>query len=573
MPEDITTRDDCRSTVHQHGKRRLLMCARRSRSAWLVAGLAGPLAALSLVASVHAASPAPAPAITPGKPGGVLNVWQREELVQGFSIHESATIATLWPGMPCYSNLVRFDPGKQLETLDSIVGELAERWSWQDNYRNIVFFLRKNVRWHDGQPFTSRDVKYTFDLVREAPEATAKLRLSPRKDWYVNVEAVETPDPSTVVFRLKRPQPSLLIILAAGFSPIYPAHVPPAEMRNRCVGTGPFKLKEWRRGELVEYVRNPDYFEKGRPYLDGIRYYIITERGTGFAALQSGRIDMPFPSETTKPIADQLRAAVPQLVITPRATNTSPNLLLNIARPPFNDLRVRLAISRAIDRQAFLQAATHGGAVVGAGMLPPPYGTWGLSGKQLARLPGYGKPADEKATARKLLAEAGFTAGKPLKTEITTRSVASYVDFASFVVNELKQVGVEATLKQVDSVQWYAITARKDFQIGANVNGFGLDDPDAIFYETYGCGSMRNYTGYCNESVMKLIDQQSQEIDRKKRLALVHQIQVKLEEDGARPTMGWRIDFFPQWPHVKNFLPHHGIYNESRFTDVWLDRR
>jgi peptide/nickel transport system substrate-binding protein len=471
---------------------------------------------LLIAALAHAASPPlPPPSPSPGKSGGVLNLVQREELTTGFAIHETATIATVWPASPCFSNLVIFDPFKPRESLEGIVGELAERWSWQDNYRNLVFFLRRDVRWHDGQPFTSRDVKYTFDMVREAPEQPARLRLNPRKDWYVNVEAIEAPDPTTVVFRLKRPQPSLLSMLASGQSPVYPAHVPAAEMRTRCVGTGPFKLKEWRRGELVEYVRNPDYFEKGRPYLDG---------------------------------------------------------LLNSTRPPFNDPRVRLAVSHAMDRRAFVQAVRQGAAVPGAGMLPPPRGTWGLTGPELQRLPGYGKIADERARAKRLLAEAGFTASNPLRLEITTRAIAAYLDFASFVVSELKQVGIEATLKQVDTVQWYGATTRKEYQLGANVSGFGIDDPDAIFYENYGCGSLRNYTGYCNEQVMRLVDQQSQELDPKKRLALVHQIQTRLEEDGARPTMGWNLDAFAHWPHVRNLVPHHGIYNWGRLTHVWLDR-
>src|SRR5215813_9250832 len=105
------------------------------------------------------------------KHGGVLNVMQREELPQGFSIHESSTIATVWPASPCFNNLVYFDPMKPAETPESVVGELAEKWSWQDGYRNLVFFLRKGVKWHDGQPLTSRDVKFTFDVVREAPDA------------------------------------------------------------------------------------------------------------------------------------------------------------------------------------------------------------------------------------------------------------------------------------------------------------------------------------------------------------------------------------------------------------------
>src|SRR5690242_21955698 len=105
---------------------------------------------------------------------------------------------------------------KPLETLDTVMPDLAEKWSWQDGYRNLVFFLRRDVKWHDGQPFTSKDVKFTFDVVREAPDAPAKLRINPRKEWYANVDAIEAPDPYTVAFRLKRPQPSLVALLPSG---------------------------------------------------------------------------------------------------------------------------------------------------------------------------------------------------------------------------------------------------------------------------------------------------------------------------------------------------------------------
>jgi peptide/nickel transport system substrate-binding protein len=508
----------------------------------------------------------------PGKPGGVLVIMQREDLATGFSIHETATIATIWPAQPCFSNLVMFDPMKPIERVETVIGELAERWSWQDGYRNLVFFLRKDVRWHDGRPFSARDVKYTFDLVRETPEAEGKLRINPRKDWYVNVEAIETPDPHTVVFRLKRPQSSLLVMLASAQSPIYPAHVPVAELRSRCVGTGPFKFKEWRRGESIEFVRNPDYFVKGRPYLDGLKYVVIAERGTRTAAIQAGRLDVAFPGETTKGIADQLRAAVPKLVITEVATLTAPNLLINTTRPPLNDVRVRRALSLALDRRGFVDTVAQGGAIVGAALTPPPYGVWGLAPKDLAGLPGYGKPADDKAKARKLLAEAGFGPANPLRLDITTRALAVYLDFSSYVVSELKQVGVETQLKQIDTVQWYNATTRKEYQLGANVSGFGLDDPDSTLYENFGCGSLRNYTGYCNEAVQTLIDQQSQELDARKRLALLARIQTILEEEAARPMMGWRLDYFTQWPYVKNLVPHHGIYNWGWMQEVWLDR-
>jgi peptide/nickel transport system substrate-binding protein len=502
----------------------------------------------------------------------VLNAMQREELAVGFAIHETATIATVWPALPCFNNLVLFDWQKPVESVDTIVGELAERWSWQDNYRNLVFFLRHGVKWHDGQSFTSRDVKFTFDVVREAPDAPARLRLNPRKDWYANVEAIEAPDPYTVVFRLKRPQPSLLLMLASGQSPVYPAHVPPAEQRTRCVGTGPFKLKEWKRGESVEYVRNPDYWAKGRPYLDGLRYLIIAERGTRTAALQAGRLDTASPGEGTRAIYDQLRAAVPQMVFHEVGAGVADNLLINTTRPPFDRVEVRRALSYAIDRRAFISTVAQGAAVPGAGMAPKPLGLWGLAERDLTSLPGLGRPEEDRAKARALLARAGFTAASPLRVEVLTRAIAVYVDFASFVIAQLKAVGVEATLKQVDTVQWYSLTSRREYQVGANVQGFGLDDPDASFYENFGCGSVRNYTGYCDEAVSRLIDQQSQELDPRKRAALVAQIQRKLEEDAARPMMGWRLDYFGHWPYVHNLVPHHYLYSYGRMQEVWLDR-
>ena len=527
---------------------------------------------LSGLAVVPAAAQAPAPTVREGKPGGTLRMVLREDLPQGFAIHETATNSVTWPSMPCYSNLVVYDQTKRLGRMETIVPELAEKWSWQDNYRNLVFFLRKDVKWHDGQPFTSKDVKFTFDVVREAADAPAKLRINPRKEWYANVDAVEAPDPHTVVFRLKRPQPSLVAMLASGYSPVIPAHVAIAEHRSRCIGTGPFKFKEWKRGQSVELVRNPDYFVKGRPYLDAVRYTVIVERGTRVAALQTNQIDAAYPGETTLSIAEQLKGAVPSMVFTETASNVSENLLLNTRKPPFDNVKVRRALSFAIDRRAYTQTVHRGLAVVGASLAPKPWGVWGLLEKDLAQLPGYGGAAEGRATAKKLLAEAGFGPGNPLKLEVVTRAIAIYLDFSGFVISDLKQVGIEATLKQIDTAQWHPMVTRREFHMGTNLTGLGVDDPDANFYENYACGSPRNYGDYCNEDVMRLIEQQSQEIDQKKRLALVWQIQKKLEEDAARPTMGWRTDRFAHYPYVKNLIPNQVTYNCCRLQEVWLDK-
>jgi len=534
----------------------------RSRRA--VATAIAALGVLGAAPAALAASPAP-------KHGGILNVMQRESL-PSMSIHEEATISTVWPLSPCYNNLVRFDPLKSQERTDTVVGDLAERWEWQDGGKALVFHLHHGVKWHDGQPFTSKDVQYTFDALREAPGIPAKLRVNPRKLWYENVATIETPDPATVVFQLRHPQPSLLLMLASGYGPVYPAHVPLALLRTKCVGTGPFRLKEYRAGESLELERNPDYFVKDRPYLDGLRYIVIKDRATKFAALQAGRLDVAFPGDANKAIADQMKHALPQMVTQLSIENNTDNIIINHRRPPFNDPRVRRAISLAIDRKAYVRAVHQGGALPGGAMAPKPYGVWGLSERDLASLPGYGDPAKEKAEAKRLLAEAGYGPGRPLKVTMSTRAIPIYVDFASFVVDQLKQVAIEAALEQVETGVWHPKLTRREFELGANVTGIGPDDPDANFFENYKCGSPRNYSDYCNPEVDRLIEEQSQTLDPAKRLRLVHEIDKRLQLEGARPIMGWRVLYFQHWPYVKGLVAHQSIYNFGRMQDVWLDR-
>jgi peptide/nickel transport system substrate-binding protein len=137
--------------------------------------------------------------------------------------------------------------------------------------------------------------------------------------------------------------------------------VPLNDLRQRCVGTGPFKLKQYLPGTLIEMERNADYFVPGRPYLDGIRYPIITERGTRLAALQTGRLDVSMPLEMTKTMADTLKQAVPSLVVTVVGQNGSDNVVVNHKRAPFDTLAVRRAVSLAMDRHAYIKGVRHNG--------------------------------------------------------------------------------------------------------------------------------------------------------------------------------------------------------------------
>ena len=204
---------------------------------------------------------------------------------------EESTVAVDRPMMGVFNNLVMFDQHVKQNSLRSIVPDLAMKWVWNEEGTELTLPLHHGVKWHDGKPFTAADVKCTWDLL--TGKAEEKLRLNPRKAWYKNLAEVTTNGDYEVTFHLKRPQPSFLALLATGWSPIYPCHVSPRDMRSHPIGTGPFKFVEFRPNERIVVTRNPDYWKPGRPYLDGIEYPIIPDVSTRNLAFIAGKSDMP----------------------------------------------------------------------------------------------------------------------------------------------------------------------------------------------------------------------------------------------------------------------------------------
>jgi len=228
--------------------------------------------------------------------GGVLKFFHRDSPASG-SIHEEATISAVAPFMGVFNNLVLFKQDEKQNRLDLIEPELAESWSWNEDYTRISFRLRQGVKLHDGKPFTVQDVKCTWEML--TGKSANALRLNPRKAWYRNLEEVTADGDYAVTFVLKRPQPAFLMLLATGMSPVYPCHVAPRDMRTRPIGTGPFKLVEFKPNEYIRFAKNPDYWKPGRPYLDGIEWTIIPNRSTQTLAFIAGKFDMTFPYEAT----------------------------------------------------------------------------------------------------------------------------------------------------------------------------------------------------------------------------------------------------------------------------------
>jgi peptide/nickel transport system substrate-binding protein len=505
------------------------------------------------------------------KAGGVLKV-SHFDSPASMSIHEEATVAALRPAMAVFNNLVMYKQDVAQTSLQSIVPDLATGWSWNEDGTELTFPLRQGVKWHDGKPFTAKDVKCTWDLLQG--KASEKFRLNPRKSWYRNLDEVTANGDYEVTFRLKRPQPSLLALLASGWSPVYPCHVPPAQLRQHPIGTGPFKFVEFKPNESIKLVRNPDYWKPDRPYLDGIEYTIIKEMSTRNLAFVAGKFDLTSPYGVTIPTLKEITDQAPWAQCEVTATNVNRTLIINRDKPPFDNLELRRAMALGLDRQGFIDIITQGQGDIGATMLPTPEGVWGMPPEMLRSLPGYDPDVQKnRKEARAILAKLGYGPDKHLAVTVSTRNIPPYRDPAAVLIGQLREIYIDGELEPVDTTSWYPKLLRKDFTVGLNVSETGVDDPDQQFYENYVCGSDRNYTGYCNPELDKLVDRQSMEADPEKRKALVWEIERKLVEDVARPVIFYPRGGTCRKPELKGLtIMVNSIYNGWRMEDAWLDR-
>jgi peptide/nickel transport system substrate-binding protein len=504
------------------------------------------------------------------KHGGILKIYHRET-PPSLSIHEEATFSVNAPAMGIFNNLIIYDQHKPQTSIDTIVPELATSWAWDKANTALTFKLRQGVKWHDGVPFTAKDVKCTFDLLQG--KAQDKFRKNPRKDWYEFVSDVSINGDYEATFHLKRPQPSLLAMLASGYTPIYPCHVTAAQMRTHPIGTGPYKFVEMKQNESITLAKNPDYWKKGLPYLDGIEYTIIKNRATAVLAFVAGKVDMTFPTEMTAALIKDIKQQDPTAICEIKPINVSTNLIVNRDKEPFSNPELRKAMALALDRKSFIDIILQGQGDQGGSLLPPPEGVWGLPPDILKTIPGYGDVKRDREQAQAIMKKLGYGPDKPLKIKVSTRNLATYRDPAAVLIDQLKSIYIDADLDPVESSSWFAKVARSDYTVGLNLTGNGIDDPDQAFYENYSCGSERNYTHYCNKELEKLFDQQSAETDLAKRKKLVWEIDKMIQEDVARPILFHARTGTCWKPYVKNMtIESNSAYNGYRYEDVWLDK-
>jgi peptide/nickel transport system substrate-binding protein len=373
---------------------------------------------------------------------------------------------------------------------------------------------------------------------------------------------------------VKRPQPAILALIASGYTLIFPCHVPPRDLRQHPIGTGPFKFVEFKPNESIRLARNPDYWKPRRPYLDGIEYTIIPNRSTAILAFTAGKFDLTFPYEVTVPLmkdvqeAGTARSFASWCLPTPAPTcwSTARHRLLTTRTAP----RARLgARPQELYRHPRRGTGRHrrGDAAAAGRRLGNTARDWRPSP---AIVPTFAKNRTE---AREIMARLGYGPEKRLAIKLAARNIPAYRDPAIILIDQLKQIGIDGELDPIETVNWFPKLARKDYQIGLNNTGSGVDDPDQQFFENYGCGSERNCTGYCNAELEKRFVEQSEIVDRDKRRHLVWDIDKQLQEDGARPIIYHTRAATCMQQEVKGLtVMVNSQYNGWRMENVWLDR-
>src|SRR5712691_4177875 len=446
------------------------------------------------------------------------------EEISHYDMHQTSLGGIYAAVAPAYNCLIRTSPYDPM-ALD-IIPELAETWEISDGGKTITFHLHQGVKWHDGTPFSSADVQYTIERIMHPP----KGMVSPRGPVFAALIArVEAPDPATVVIYGKGPSGLLLPLFANGWNVIIPKHIvekdPVNALKTTVMGTGPFRLKEPPTSSLWKYERNPEYFQKDRPFLDAIAIHLITDPQSLVAAILSKRIFwsdvFPHPNmdrDRSQSAAHQnphlVRSSSPMVVVY--------HLTLQTEKPPFDDVRVRQAISEALQREAFGALGTQSGAV-GTGNYP--FGPWGMPKEMRNQLIGYGPDMAKRiAHAKELLASYEKEKGKIDWSKIKAQC-ASNIKFScengQIMQQLLKKINVHVELDPMLLSQLRANEVSGNYLMSLLGAAMNFDDPIDTFSQLFVTHGGRWYQRRSLPALDALFAQQTFMADREARQRVI----------------------------------------------------
>ena len=519
--------------------------------------------------AVPASRPTPAPAAaqptaqaaasTAPKRGGVFRIATGAD-PENFDFYQTEGSTTLVLVTPAYNNLVANDPAKPT----ALMGDLAEKWEVSPDGKVFTFSLRSGVKWHDGRPFTADDVVYALNLMKSPPEGY----ISSRKDTFKPVTKIEKLDDKTVRLTFSQLDVTFLPRFAVEWFGIQPKHTLEAKknMKTTVLGTGPFKFKSFEPGSHMELVRNPDYFVQGQPYLDGLMFFIIRDQSTAVAALRTGKVDFANSSRRLTPSeAKTATQGNPNIEIVKQARLGGPWFHLNATVKPFDDVRVRQAVSLAFDRQQAIDVVAEGAATVGTFVQPG--GDWARPQADIEKLPGYRKDKTaDLAKAKELVA-----AAKATGAEVVIEARDDVVTVSEYMQTQLQLIGLKATVKSSTRARIVEIQRAKQFAMNTSRNAY-TDDDIVDVGRKWIKGAAQNYVNYYNPKLDELMKLQAEAVDPAKRFQLIQQVDDILIQDVIAILPYWEDQLLGKARYVKGLAIGTNIYALNRYPTVWLDK-
>jgi len=500
----------------------------------------------------------------------------------GFDPVQDSSINTLDLIAPIFSQLVRMNP----EDSDGpLVPELAERWEVSDDGRQVTFHLRQNVWWHDGSPFTAADVASHFNRVISPPSGLFSSQRAP----FLDVVDILTPDANTVVFVTEQPNAGLLRNFAGGHYMIVSKHVMERETADEnprglrsnpdaLVGTGPFTFVSYEPGNSFEVRRNADYWDEGKPYLNGIRFFIIKDSATRFANLITGQLHTTASgtASLTPPEAKEVRDRYSDTINLIEARGPFwIGAAFNATRAPFDDPRVRQALSLAIDRDAYIKLVTGGEGGVGMiGGFSPPGADFGLSEAQLREVPGYRDFENaDILSARALLVDAGVHDGFELSIMVRG-DVSVWVNAALFFQDQWSKLGLEVKVEQAEFGTSISRMLQGDFDVRIGGIAFNTPDPDQYLFAPFSSDGPNNLYYPADAEVDRLLAAQRHELEPVRRRELAQEAEIRLLSEVVPAVVGhYAVYQYGVRRVVQGWVPRDFmLYNQSRMENVWLSQ-
>jgi peptide/nickel transport system substrate-binding protein len=487
----------------------------------------------------------PAVAQTP-KPGGTLISAQATEAT-GLDPQLVPALSRSRRSPLMYSQLVRFD-----ETMTPRP-ELAESWETSKDSLSWTFKLREGVKFHDGQEMTSADVKFTFDRLFEK---------SPGKSDFIAVDKVEPAGKYAVKFTTKEPFAGLLAALGGfwGFIISEAGIKKHGDLNKAALGTGPFMLEDWKVEQQLVLKKHPGYFKKGQPYVDELIVRTIPDEANIVAALRTGQIQHAFIEDNKN-----YNLLKDEKSLTGYRSSRLGYDYLNITatRGPLKDVRVRQAISWAVDRSQVLRVAAAGFGRLTAPATAP-MRQWQLPEEAWMK---YYKPDVEKA--KKLMAEAGQSGGFTVKCMVIP-TFPTMVSGAPVIANQLKRIGITMEIENVEYAIWIKRWLAHDFDMTMNTTP-GYADPDTAFFRALHSTKGQNWNSWSVPELDALLEEGRRTMDQKKRKEIYDRVQIMILENVPHLWLfsADTIDFTQS--SVKGFKQHPTTLLYG-LDSAWLDK-